>query len=101
MKVMVFDTKPYDRQFLERENAAYGYKLKFLESKLTPDTARLAAGYDAVCAFVNDDVGAETIDALVDVGVKLIAMRCSGFHNVDMRPASGPIPGLRVPPHAH
>lgn len=100
MKVMVFDTKPYDRQYLERENAAYGYKLKFLESKLTPDTARLAAGYDAVCAFVNDDVGAETIDALVDVGVKLIAMRCAGFNNVDMRHAYGRIHVVRVPKYS-
>ena len=100
MKVMVFDTKPYDRQYLENENRSYGYTLKFLESKLTPDTAKLAAGYDAVCAFVNDDVSAETIDVLASVGVKLIAMRCAGFNNVDMRHAYGRIHVVRVPKYS-
>ena len=100
MKITVFDTKPYDRQYLEKENEAYGYELKFLESRLTPDTARLAEGSDAVCAFVNDDIGAATIDALVDVGVKLIAMRCAGYNNVDMRHAYGRIYVARVPKYS-
>lgn len=100
MKITVFDTKPYDRQYLEKENESYGYELKFLESRLTPDTARLAEGSDAVCAFVNDDIGAATIDALVDAGVKLIAMRCAGFNNVDMRHAYGRIHVVRVPKYS-
>ena len=100
MKIMVFDTKPYDRQYLEAQNGQYGYQLKFVEHKLTPDTARLAQGYDVVCAFVNDDVGAETIDALVDVGVKAIAMRCAGYNNVDVRHAFGRIHIVRVPKYS-
>ncbi|MBR4984903.1 MAG: 2-hydroxyacid dehydrogenase [Proteobacteria bacterium] len=100
MKITVFDTKPHDRQYLEKENEAYGYELKFLESRLTPDTARLAAGSDAVCAFVNDDIGAATIDVLVEAGVKLIAMRCAGFNNVDMRHAYGKIHVVRVPKYS-
>lgn len=97
MRVIVFDTKPYDRIYLEKENGRYGFELKFMESKLTPDTAKLAAGYDVVCAFVNDDIGADTIDALVGVGVRAIAMRCSGYNNVDMRHAFGKIHVVRVP----
>ncbi len=97
LKIMIFDTKPYDRQFLEKENEKYNYKLKFLESKLSPDTAKLAAGYDVVCAFVNDNISAETIDSLVEAGVKLIAMRCAGYNNVDMRHAYGRIHVARVP----
>ncbi len=100
MKIMVFDTKPYDRVSLEQENEGYGYELKFMESKLTPDTAKLAAGYDAVCAFVNDEVSAATIDTLESVGVKLIAMRCAGYNNVDMRHAYGRIHVVRVPKYS-
>ena len=97
MKILVFDTKPYDREFFDRENKKYNFKIKYLESKLSPDTAKLATGYDAVCAFVNDNVSAETIDILADCGVKLIAMRCAGFNNVDMRHAYGRIHVVRVP----
>ncbi|MBQ9817086.1 MAG: 2-hydroxyacid dehydrogenase [Proteobacteria bacterium] len=100
MKITIFDTKPYDRQYLEKENESYGYELKFLESRLTPDTARLAEGSDAVCAFVNDDIGSDTIDALVKSGVRLIAMRCAGFNNVDMRYAYGKIHVVRVPKYS-
>lgn len=97
---MVFDTKPYDRQFLDKENANYGFEIKYMESKLTPDTAKLAAGYDAVCAFVNDDVGAETIDELVRGGVRAVAMRCAGYNNVDIRHAFGKLHVVRVPKYS-
>ncbi|MBQ9394459.1 MAG: 2-hydroxyacid dehydrogenase [Proteobacteria bacterium] len=100
MKVMIFDTKPYDRQYLDAENAHYGYTLKYIESKLTPDTARLAAGYDAVCAFVNDDLGAETQDVLESVGVRAVAMRCAGYNNVDIRHAFHKIHVVRVPKYS-
>ena len=97
MKIVVYDTKQYDKAFFEEENAKYGFDIKYLESKLTPDTARLASGYDAVCAFVNDDIGAATIDALVDAGVRAIAMRCAGYNNVDMKHAFGKIHIVGVP----
>ena len=100
MKVLIFDTKPYDREYLEKENQNYGYTLKFLESKLSPDTAKLAAGYDVVCAFVNDDINAEAIDILVQNGVKAIAMRCAGYNNVDMKHAYGKIHVVRVPKYS-
>lgn len=100
MKIAVFDTKPYDRYHLEKENEKYGYKLKFLESRLTPDTASLAKGYDAVCAFVNDDISDKTIDVLSEAGVKLIAMRCAGYNNVDMRHAYERIHVVRVPKYS-
>lgn len=100
MKVMIFDAKPYDRNYLDKENTKYGFELKYIESKLTPDTAKLAAGYDAVCAFVNDDIGAATIDALCDAGVGAVAMRCAGYNNVDMRHAYGRIRVARVPKYS-
>ncbi len=97
MKVMVFDTKPYDRQYFDAENAKYGFELKYIEGKLNPDTARLAAGYDAVCAFVNDDIGPKTIDVLVGAGVKAVVMRCAGYNNVDICHAYQRIRIVRVP----
>lgn len=100
MKVLVYDTKPYDREYLNAANANYGYELKFLESRLTPDTAKLSVGYDAVCAFVNDDVSAKTIDVLSECGVRLIAMRCAGFNNVDMKHAYNRIHVVRVPKYS-
>lgn len=100
MKITIFDTKPYDIEFLTRENEHYGFELKFLESRLTPDTAALAKGSDAVCAFVNDDVSAATIDELVRCGIKLIAMRCAGFNNVDMRHAYERIHVVNVPKYS-
>ena len=100
MKVIVFDTKPYDRKYLDKENERYGFEIKYIEGKLTPDTAKLAAGYDVVCAFVNDDIGAATIDVLVDVGVRAIAMRCAGYNNVDIRHAFGKIHVVRVPKYS-
>ena len=100
MKVMVFDTKPYDRDYLERLGASHPFELKFMENRLTPDTASLAHGYDAVCAFVNDDIGEATIDALVAAGVRLIALRCAGYNNVDIRHAFGRIHVVRVPKYS-
>ncbi len=86
LPVLVFDAKPYDRETLD---AAAGDDLAFnyLEARLGPDTAALAHGFPAVSAFVNDDVGAETVERLSAVGVRLVAMRCSGFNNVDLEAA--------------
>ncbi len=64
MRVTVFSTKPYDRTFLSEANAAAGHELTFLEPRLTAQTARLAEGSDAVCAFVNDDLCAEALGQL-------------------------------------
>jgi D-lactate dehydrogenase len=104
MRLTVFSAKPYDEQFLGPRAAAAGHEATFLEARLTPDTARLAEGSGAVCAFVNDDLGAEVLDALAEAGVGLVAMRCAGFNNVDLeRAAHHGIAVARVPaysPHA-
>ena len=103
MRVAVFSTKPYDAKFLERANRG-AHEVVFYDARLTPESARLASGAPAVCAFVNDDLGADVIAALAEAGVKLIALRSAGFNHVDLAAAEGA--GLvvaRVPaysPHA-
>ncbi|MCD8397361.1 MAG: 2-hydroxyacid dehydrogenase [Lachnospiraceae bacterium] len=90
MKILFFGTKSYDKTYLlpclEEEKYA-GIEVKFIEAELTPNTAALAKGYDAVCAFVNMDVGTQTIELLNECGVKLILMRCAGYNNVDLETA--------------
>ena len=103
IKIAVFDVKSYDIPGLERYGPENGIEFKFFETKLNIDTAGLAAGSDGVCVFVNDDISEPVIDALRQCGVKLIALRCAGFNNVDLRAASGKICVVRVPgysPHA-
>ena len=84
MKVAVFSTKPYDRQFLDKANKNFGHELVYFANLLRSETAILAKGAESVCIFVNDDLNAETIDILSDQGVKIIALRCSGYNNVDL-----------------
>ena len=84
MKIAFFDTKPYDRPLFERYGAEHGVEYKFFETKLGEDTADLARGFDGVCIFVNDTANAKVIDRLSDGGVRLIALRCAGFNNVDL-----------------
>ncbi len=82
--VAFFDTKPYDREFFNETNqqGKFQFSLDFYETRLTPRSARIAEGSEAVCAFVHDDLGRETIQTLAKMGVKLIAMRCAGLNNV-------------------
>ena len=89
MKMAVFSTKPYDREFLHVANRALPapHQLVFLEPRLSLETAVLADGADAVCLFVNDvnDVtDAPVLEALAALGVRLIALRSAGFNNVDL-----------------
>jgi D-lactate dehydrogenase len=88
MKVAVFSTKPYDQRFLEAANTAAGHDLFFLEDRLNERTATLAADAPAVCAFVNDDLGAPTLRVLHQGGTRLIALRCAGFNQVDLKAAA-------------
>lgn len=103
-KIAVFSTKPYDRKYLEAANAEHDFELKFFEPRLTQETARLAEGFEAICAFVNDELGSEVISQLADQGVQTIALRCAGFNNVDLGAAQEHgIRVVRVPaysPHA-
>ena len=86
MKTAVFSTKPYDRDFLTAANAG-AHELHFLEAHLDASTALLAAGFGAVCVFVNDTVDAPVLAQLASGGTRLIALRCAGFNNVDLAAA--------------
>ena len=88
MKIAFFDTKSYDRSTFEARGAQKSVTYKFFETKLSEDTVELARGYDGVCVFVNDTVNAAVIDRLSYLGVRLIALRCAGFNNVDLRRAA-------------
>lgn len=88
MKIAVFSTKIYDRQFLEAANANYNHELVFFDPRLNQYTAILAAGFPAVCVFVNDELDAKTLEILASGGTRLIALRCTGFNNVDLKAAA-------------
>ncbi|MBM0742784.1 2-hydroxyacid dehydrogenase [Phormidium sp. CLA17] len=88
MKVAIFSTKSYDRQFLTGANTDYGHELIFHETPLNPAAATLASGCEAVCIFVNDDATADTLKILAAGGTRFIALRCTGFNNVDLNVAA-------------
>lgn len=100
MKIAFFDTKPYDKPSFEKFGNEHGVKFKFFETKLNEDTVDLAHGYDGVCVFVNDTVNAAVIDRLAEMDVRIVALRCAGFNNVDMKHAFGKIHVLRVPAYS-
>ena len=99
MKILFFDTKSYDKESFDKQVVNYpDIEIEYLKTDLTPKTAPLAKGYDAVCAFVSSDVGTKTVEALHEAGVKLILMRCAGFNNVDLDKAKEyDIKVMRVP----
>ncbi|MBU8873771.1 2-hydroxyacid dehydrogenase [Reyranella sp. MMS21-HV4-11] len=84
MRVAVFSTKPYDRHFLDAANTSDCHELAYLEPRLTRETAALADGATAVCAFVNDALPVDVLRALAGWGIRLVALRCTGFNNVDL-----------------
>ncbi|HCG35247.1 MAG TPA: hydroxyacid dehydrogenase [Clostridiales bacterium] len=94
-KIAFFDTKPYDKIWFEKLNDTY--EIIYFEEKLNQHTAKLTEGFDAVCAFVNDDINEQAIERLYENGVKVIAMRCSGYNNVDVKAAYKKINIVRVP----
>ena len=96
MKIAFFDAKPYDKIYFEKYGKKYSIEFKYFETKLNEDTANLAKGYDGVCVFVNDIINKEVIDSLSEMGIGVIALRCAGFNNVDMKYAFGKIHVLRV-----
>ena len=87
MKVAVCSTQPYDRESLQAANAVFGQQLVFFEERLSTKTIALFAGYPVLCAFVNDRLDAEVLQALSDRGLLLVALRCAGFNNVDIEAA--------------
>jgi D-lactate dehydrogenase len=88
MKIAVFSAKPYDREFLDLANVAAGHQLKYFDDPLNLDTVELARTHGAVCIFVNDTANADVLDALKRGGTKLVALRCTGFNNVDLQAAN-------------
>ena len=103
MKVAVFSTKKYDREFLTSANASR-HELHFFEPHLSEETVGLATGFETVCVFVNDQVNTAVIARLHSLGVRLIALRCAGYNNVDLAAATKHgVTVVRVPaysPHA-
>ena len=103
MKLAFFDTKSYDIPGFDRYGIPAGIEIKYFEPNLNEDTASLAAGFDAVCVFVNDTVNAAVVEKLSQLGVKAIVLRCAGFNNVDIKACQGKLRVFRVPaysPHA-
>lgn len=100
MNVAIFSVKKYDREFLNAANGSF-HDLRFFEPYLNEETAGLAAGFDAVCVFVNDQVNAAVIAQLHSLGVRLIALRCAGYNNVDLSAATKHgITVVRVPAYS-
>jgi D-lactate dehydrogenase len=99
-KIALFDSKPYDKEFFDKAELSSLFELRYYPVKLNAETVALAKGADAVCAFVNDDLSAPVIDALILQGVKLVAMRCAGYNNVDLKYAYGKLHVVRVPAYS-
>jgi D-lactate dehydrogenase len=87
MKIAFFSAKPYDREFFDLYNKSYGFKLEYFETHLGPHIVNVVENCDAVCVFVNDRLNAETIRVLASKNIKIIALRCAGFNNVDLEAA--------------
>lgn len=87
MRTAVFSTKPYDREYLNAANKQFGYEFDFFDVPLSDKTCRLAEGFPAVCAFVNDQLSGNVLRCLSHHGIKMIALRCAGFNNVDLKTA--------------
>ncbi len=104
MNIAFFGTQPYDRTSFDKVNGRYGFHIDYIESHLNAVTVSLASGADAVCIFVNDTVDAATAAALDAMDVRLIALRCAGYNNVDLPAAARyGLSVVRVPaysPHA-
>ncbi len=101
MKIAFFDTHSYDKKSFTEANKAFNYEIDFRDYKLNENTAMTAQGFDVVCVFVNDVVNEAVIKTLADCGVKLIALRCAGFNNVDLKAAAAAgIKVVRVPAYS-
>ena len=102
-RIIFFDIKDYDKEFFKKYEKNYNFEMTFLKVRLTEETANLTKGYDVVCGFANDNINKETIDIMVENGIKLLAMRCAGFNNVSLKDIHNRFKVVRVPaysPHA-
>ena len=88
MNILFYDTKPYDKETFEEQLPKFpGITIDFLKTDISPRTAPLAKGYDAVCAFVSSNLGTATLDVLHECNIRLLLMRCAGFNNIDLETA--------------
>lgn len=99
IKIAFFDTKDYDINLFDKYNKEFGYEIKYYESRLNSETVKLAKGFDVVCIFVNDKADKPVLDKLNEYGVKLVALRCAGFNNVDLNNL-GNLKVVRVPKYS-
>lgn len=103
IRIAFFDAKDYDIDSFNKAvlgNESGSFEMKFFEDRLSEDTVKLSLGFDVVCVFVNDVVNKTVIDALCKNGVKLIALRCAGYNNVDIEYAYGKLHVVRVPAYS-
>jgi len=104
MKIAIFDSDSYVREYFSRENSKFGQDLTFFDSRINEHTAILAKDFPSICCFVNDRLNSPTLQILKSVGVELIALRSAGYNNVDLEEAERlDLRVVRVPaysPHA-
>ena len=101
MKIAFFDTRSYDREAFDAANEGFAHDVHYFDTRLTRQTATLATGHDAVCAFVNDALDATTLETLAAGGVKIVALRSAGYNHVDLAAAQRlGIPVVRVPEYS-
>ena len=100
IRIAFFDAKDYDRDSFDQAADRERFDIRYYETRLTKETCALADGCQAVCVFVNDDVDAGVIGELEKRGVRLVALRCAGYNNVDIQQAYGRIHVVRVPAYS-
>lgn len=100
MKITFFDIKPYDITSFDKYGKKDGFEFKYYQTRLNEDTASLAEGSDAICVFVNDEINRPVIDKLYAMGIKMIALRCAGYNNVDIKYCYKKIHVFHVPSYS-
>jgi len=101
MKIALFSSKSYDREYFEKFNGSGNHEITYYEAPLNSDTVNLVQGYDAVCVFVNDKIDRPTLEKLSEHHIGLVALRCAGFNNVDLKAAKElDITVVRVPAYS-
>lgn len=98
--IAFFGTKPYDEKSFNTANELYGFDIRYYKGHLNKNNLILTQGADVVCIFVNDTADKDIIDAMVENGVKLLALRNAGFNNVDLKAAEGKLKVVRVPAYS-
>ena len=99
-KIAFFDTKPYDKKSFEIANKDFGFDITYFDAHLNPETVELTAGFDAVCAFVNDVLNKEVLERITKHNISIIALRCAGYNNADLKAAYEKIHIVRVPAYS-